>query len=63
MSNEWMKLEKGKHRPNSLAEAVEGWLANQQLVSQSVTTLTTLVEHRRKESDLTMSGQWLVYCM
>jgi len=28
-----MKMEKGKHRPNSLAEAVEGWLVNQQLVS------------------------------
>jgi len=28
-----MKMEKGKHRPNSLAEAVEGRLVNQQLVS------------------------------
>jgi len=26
-------MEKGKQRPNSLAEAVEGWLVNQQLVS------------------------------
>jgi len=56
-------MEKGKHRPNSLAEAVEGWLVNQQLVSQTVTTLTTLVEHPRKESDLTMLDQRLVYCM
>jgi len=53
-------MEKGKHRPNSLAEAVEGWLVNQQLVSPSGTTLTTLVEHHWKESDLTMLDQWLV---
>jgi len=33
VSNEWTKMEKGKQRPNSLAEAVEGWLVNQQLVS------------------------------
>jgi len=63
VSNEWMKMEKGKHRPDSLAEAVEGWLVNQQLVSQSVATLTTLVEHHWKESDLIMSDQWLVYCI
>jgi len=58
-----MKMEKGSYRPNSLAEAVEGWLVNQQLVSQSDTTLTTLVEHQWKESDLIMLGQWLVYCI
>jgi len=28
-------MEKGKQRPNSLAETVEGWLVNQQLVSQN----------------------------
>jgi len=33
VSNAWMKMERVKHRPNSLAEAVEGWLVNQQLVS------------------------------
>jgi len=33
VSNDWMKMEKGKYRPSSLAEAVEGWLVNQQLVS------------------------------
>jgi len=56
-------MEKGKQRPNSLAEAVEGWLVNQQLVSQTVTASTTLVEQQWKESDLTMLDQWLVYCM
>jgi len=63
VSNEGMKMEKGKHRLNSLAEAVEGWLVNQQLVSQSGTTLTTLVEHQWKEPDLIMLDQWLVYCI
>jgi len=63
VSNDWMKMEIGKRRPNSLAEAVEGWLVNQQLASQSVTTLTTLVEHQWKESDLIMSDQQLVYCI
>ena len=29
----------------------------------TVATLTTLVEHPRKESDLTMLDQWLVCCM
>jgi len=33
VNNDWMKMEKGKHRPNSLAEAVEGWLVSQQLES------------------------------
>jgi len=56
-------MERGKQRPNSLAEAVEGWLVNQQLVSQTDTTLTTLVEHQWKESDLIMSDQWLVCCI
>jgi len=56
-------MEKGKQRPNSLAEAVEGWLVSQQLVSQTATTLTTLVEHQWKESDLTTLDQWLVYCI
>jgi len=33
VSNEGTNMEKGKQRPNSLAETVEGWLVNQQLVS------------------------------
>jgi len=56
----WRKASKGQ---TVWQKAVEGWLVNQQLVSQSVTTLTTLVEHPRKESDLTMLDQWLVYCI
>jgi len=63
VGNNGTKIEKGSNRPGSLAEAVEGWLVNQQLVSKSVATLTALVEHQWKESDLIMSDQWSVCCI
>jgi len=50
VSNDWTKMEKGEHRPSSLAEAVEGWLVNQQLVSQLLHWLHWLNFNGRKQA-------------